>query len=496
MMIIDDLKRYTVRVGDGSGCLFQPVTKDCDYTYILTAKHLFENGDRDKDDEINPAIPDGSVISIYMNSHEGNRWEEIPIPFTLTRGVTYFPHKEADAAILKISRLSPLFDGIISHDVPKVVTGYSLNGFPTQFKQEKGEQYTQYILREIEPSGDYSQNAQLANDVLNKEQIEGMSGGGILSIQDEQISIIGIQSRMKHARWANGKICFVGMKYFYEIIAYPEYNELLTQIHQYEDGKSKDKSVDLKLVLFNNYKISCEPFYEIRECDKIFINALFTNNIWIHGKSGKGKTAFLHRNLLINQIEFCYCDLSPVIDATQESILEEIINCIEMKYDLIKDEKESNKIKQIANLCGQIQGDKFVIVIDELSILSEEVVDIITRAITAIVVYYNNSYRDGNLKFVISTLNNPTTSASFPKISQYFELLDLDVWESNFSNLFDRINLNFDIDINSYKDKIVTSSQESPRLMKNIFKKVSLLAEINEENIDTVISKVNKEIVL
>ena len=37
----DDFKLYSLIVGEGSGCFFQPMTTD--YSYILTAKHvLFE----------------------------------------------------------------------------------------------------------------------------------------------------------------------------------------------------------------------------------------------------------------------------------------------------------------------------------------------------------------------------------------------------------------------------------------------------------------------
>lgn len=40
-MGIDNLKLHSVIVGEGSGVLFQPATTD--YTYILTAKHIFFN---------------------------------------------------------------------------------------------------------------------------------------------------------------------------------------------------------------------------------------------------------------------------------------------------------------------------------------------------------------------------------------------------------------------------------------------------------------------
>lgn len=485
-MTLDGLKLYTVRINNGSGCLFQPISNGNEFTYILTAKHLFENGARDKDDEIIPPIPDGTIISIVRQEYVGDKWTKTPIDYTLIRGVTYFPHKEADAAILKIDYLSPGYDKIVINDIPIISDGYYLNGFPNQFDQELGEEYTTYNVREIEASGNYSQNAQLTNDVLNKEQIEGMSGGGIASVQKDHISIIGIQSRVKHPNWANGKICFVPMKYFCEIINYEEFNTLLTQFHA--------PNVDLRLVLFNNYKISCEPFYEEREVDKNFLITLGANNIWIHADSGKGKTAFLHRNLIINNISFCYCDLSPIIIEDPEQILEEIISCIEIKYGLERDDTEKNKIKTIIKLCEKIDDDKFVIVIDELTTLPYELLQKITKSLSAIVIHYNNTYPNGKLKFVISTLHNPKISTSnFSKISQYFEVIDLNEWKESLSNLYDRICPVIKLYDSGLKEEIIANSSDSPRILKTMFRKISILAETNEQNIKQVISKTIEE---
>ena len=486
-MTIDELKLYTVRINNGSGCLFQPVLNGNEFTYILTAKHLFENGVRDEDDETIPPIPDGTEIFIIRQEYVGDEWQHIPIPFTLTRGVTYFPHKDADAAILKISYLSPQFDKIVSTDIPEISNRYYLNGFPNQFGGQLGEEYTTYNIREIEASGNYSQNAQLTNDVLNKEQIEGMSGGGITSVQKDHISIIGIQSRVKHPNWANGKICFVPMKYFSEITNYEEFNTLLTQLHS-------PNVVELRIVLFNNYKISCEPFYEERQMDKNFVNTLGTNNIWIHGDSGKGKTAFLQRNLIINNISFCYCDLSPIMIHDHEQILEEIINCIEIKYKLERNNSENNRIKEIIKLCEKIDGKNFVIVIDELTTLPTELIQQITKALSAVVVHYNNTYPDGKLKFVISTLHNPRiVTSNFSKISQYFEVIDLNDWKNNLSNLYDKIYPRLNLGDNYFKDSIISNSSESPRILKTMFRKIKALSEINEENINLVITKTKEE---
>jgi hypothetical protein len=259
-MTLDDLKLYTVWVNDGSGCLFQPILNESNYTYVLTAKHLFEGVKQDEDGNHIPYItPDGTKVSIIRQVNVNDEWQKITIPFSLVKGATYFPHKVADAAILIIDHLSPEFDKIVSVDLPRINNGYYLNGFPNQFEGQVGEEYTTYSIREIEASGDYSQNAQLINDVLSKAQVEGMSGGGILAIQNDHISIIGIQSRVKHANWANGKICFVPMKYFSEIINYEENNTLLTKLYPPYVGKFdflKDDAFALKVDAWDENSIS------------------------------------------------------------------------------------------------------------------------------------------------------------------------------------------------------------------------------------------------
>ncbi len=93
-MTLDELKLYTVRVKDGSGCLFQPILNENNYTYILTAKHLFEGIAQDDDGNDLPyATQDGTDISIVRQVNVDGQWQKISIPFTLERGKTYFPIK-------------------------------------------------------------------------------------------------------------------------------------------------------------------------------------------------------------------------------------------------------------------------------------------------------------------------------------------------------------------------------------------------------------------
>lgn len=217
----ENLKSYSVFVGRGSGCLFQPMTEL--YTYILTAKHLFIKEEEDgRGGTIKTEMPEGEVIEIKRLRKAENGWEEITIDFKLEKGITYFPHKEADIAILKIDYL-PGFDEIYVRNQISEEDGFNLCGFPESFGQnELGDKYTVFPVNNFIVSGNYNHTAQLFG-TLTKENIEGMSGGGILKGLDDHLAIIGIQSSMANkSNYQPGQIGFVPMKYFNEIVDYHE----------------------------------------------------------------------------------------------------------------------------------------------------------------------------------------------------------------------------------------------------------------------------------
>lgn len=229
-MTLDDLKLYVVRVKNGSGCLFQPFS-DNTYTYILTAKHLFEGVRKNKDGEDeNYSDDDNAEIQIFRTINDNGIWKEVKIPFKIKRGETYFVHNDADVAILKINHIAG-FDRIFVTGLPDEVSSYKLNGFPERLSgNNAGNKNTSYQLQSLLGPSQNSYTAQLFSTTLTMGDIAGMSGGGILSIMGDYISIIGVQSEMKHSQWANGQINFVPILYFNQIIEYNENQEKLTKL--------------------------------------------------------------------------------------------------------------------------------------------------------------------------------------------------------------------------------------------------------------------------
>lgn len=211
----DDLKNNSVRVGNGSGCFFQPMTSE--YTYIITAKHLFQDEMEDEQGQrIVKQKAEGSMISIRRTIRDGDIWKEVEIPFIKNKN-NYFEHENADIAILKI----PYQDGlnmITAQETFEGEKGFSLCGFPETHNTES-DKYCSYNIETIGASSNYYNQAQLFGGYQH-QNIAGMSGGGILKLNQEGISIIGIQSQMGSSKLPGGGIGFVPIKYVREIIEY------------------------------------------------------------------------------------------------------------------------------------------------------------------------------------------------------------------------------------------------------------------------------------
>ncbi len=213
------LKTYIVSLNNGSGCLFQPMAEANAYTYILTAKHLFE-GTKLNDDghKMDYTTTDGHIIPITRLEYQDDNWTEIVFDFEFQRGENYFASPDTDAVILKIDFI-PGFSDIFQSNINQTTKDYGLNGYPGIFAvRPVGEKSTTYAISRLIAGGAKTYGAQLENITLAHAQIQGMSGGGIVKIIDNGISIIGIQSKVAHQMLAGGQIDFVPIQYFNLIV--------------------------------------------------------------------------------------------------------------------------------------------------------------------------------------------------------------------------------------------------------------------------------------
>ena len=208
----DDLKSYSVIVENGSGCFFQPMTMN--YTYILTAKHLFLNEIKNEQGQkIKVQKPDGTAINIIRLIKKQDTWIRETIPFELRQDENFFLHEKADIAILKINYMDG-YNAITVQDTFENDKGFALCGFPESLQD--GAEYTSRLIESFIGSGNQCYCA-LLSPILGKHNIDGMSGSGILKLNDDGISIIGIQSKMASTQFPAGQIGFVPLKFAKEI---------------------------------------------------------------------------------------------------------------------------------------------------------------------------------------------------------------------------------------------------------------------------------------
>ncbi|MFV8339617.1 ABC-three component system protein [Flavobacterium sp. LB3P21] len=220
----DDIKKYIVCINGGSGVIFQPM--DIEYSYILTAKHVFE----DVDSELY-----NNLVTIHFFNSITNSYEVLKPSFELEIGENYFPHSEegVDIAIIKLPKIDNVEKIIIKEDISIDNKDYCLYGYPSIRRNPINQSINLgwfradldvTILTEIENKrreADISKNQ-------NHAELVGSSGGGIVKIQGDYLVLAGIQSRVVSNEEILGRIEFTPIGYFNDII--DEYQSKLTPL--------------------------------------------------------------------------------------------------------------------------------------------------------------------------------------------------------------------------------------------------------------------------
>lgn len=275
-------------------------------------------------------------------------------------------------------------------------------------------------------------------------------------------------------------------------------SQKINEIHAALIPQEKEtlKISDPSYVLFNNYTNKNEPFYFERSVDSEFIDSLKINNIWIFGLSGSGKTALINRNLIQQNSEYCYCDMSPITITSSDDVFVEILSTVEDVFEIEKETDEPNVIKQISKILNKNGSRKTVIVIDELSVHCNELLKKIAEKLIQLVIYFNHLTTQQNLKFVISTISNPKNIISNkPKAGEHFQYICSNDWGESLEKLFDLLCIELNLDVKTSKEIIIENSQNSPRVLKCILKKIFVHKDTSKTSVQKAINKTLEEIV-
>ncbi len=202
----NDLKRYTVILGTGSGVLFQPL--DETKTYILSAKHVFY----EKVQNDNGPDTDELVTTIRYSMSDN---QNVSTGVSIIKGENYFEHDNADAAILVLEE-NLAFNQIFIDEKTTGFDGFNLTGYPNS-KRNADDKYDKQIIRDLNSYNDNLIALRLVVNHLDFEQITGFSGGGIIKTNGDSLLLAGIQSKTPNGP-CNGEIQVVPIKRFEEIV--------------------------------------------------------------------------------------------------------------------------------------------------------------------------------------------------------------------------------------------------------------------------------------
>ncbi len=211
----NDLKKYTVILGGGSGVLFQPL--DETKTYILSAKHIFYNeAENDRGQKINILT---EKISFCFSDAQNDKKE-----IEVKKGANYYEHDHTDAAILILDE-NLGFDQIFIDERKSGFNGFNMTGYP-ESKCKANDKYDKHEIRDLITYDNSLITLRLVVNHLDHKQISGFSGGGIIKTNGDSLLLAGIQSKTPIDD-CNGEIQVVPIKRFEEIIQQNNLPQLL-----------------------------------------------------------------------------------------------------------------------------------------------------------------------------------------------------------------------------------------------------------------------------
>ncbi len=273
-----------------------------------------------------------------------------------------------------------------------------------------------------------------------------------------------------------------------------------TFVPKIREGISVNKepliSENINNILFNNYTKENELYYFERTVDLEFSNLVKVGNVWVYGFSGAGKTALINRNLIQKGYDYIACDCSPITISNVDDIFEELVYSISAKYN-IDPPNEGNRIKQINKLLDHCNINKgIIILIDEISFPNTEVQIAFANSLVQLVTTYNKKDNNRLLKFVISTIPEPLDiiKREKSKASEHFHYLSANDWDKQITQFVNKFipELKLSLDDVSIKE-IIDGCNNSPRLVKNILRKITQTGVFEYENIKKCITEAIRE---
>ncbi len=256
-------------------------------------------------------------------------------------------------------------------------------------------------------------------------------------------------------------------------------------------------------VLFDFYDESKEKYYIEREGDKLFNQIVKQFGIWIYGPSGCGKSNLIVRNIIRGKTEFIQINLAPCIGQDIESFFKEILYEIASKVEGVSSQIQPQSFAEcskalIALLTKHYQNKELIIFIEEIPISSIKGQKEFAEKIFSLVISKNFIAGLSKIKFVLSSIENPTTQITIiqQKIHQHLSFLSLEYWyEKEIIALVDMIAKEFQIVLKpEFRTELITSAKGSPRFIKKFFRSIYTLSKSDDKTLRVILKETGREL--
>src|SRR6185503_10003830 len=173
-------------------------------------------------------------------------------------------------------------------------------------------------------------------------------------------------------------------------------------------------AVEINEVLFEIYDITKEKYYIDRELDGNFLQMINHFGVWIYGISGCGKSTLILRNLIRSELNFIQVNLASCVGLTIEAFFTEILFDLAGKIEGVYSQVQPTNFPECVRLLLALfeknyQDKELIVFIEEIPLETDVNYQEFTQKIYSLLV--SKALIPGlvNVRFILSSINDPTT---------------------------------------------------------------------------------------
>ncbi len=188
---------------------------------------------------------------------------------------------------------------------------------------------------------------------------------------------------------------------------------------------------------FTSYRQAVEPYFFERHFDQRLSSILRDGNVWIHGKSGVGKTIALQRAAAHRGLDCIYVDLSSAVNAEPASLLEDafwqIAGVLRVDDQMIGNGHGRGPdywVRTIASLVSKSLRKDTLLIIDEFSLRSQSDFDTFLDHAVSLMLKLTNLPIAHRLHLAFASVGRPVNPGDelFAKVNERIPLVEMTAW--------------------------------------------------------------------